>query len=226
MSIQVHVDSTWRNRREYESPADFAIPLDIVDSWKTVDRTVQAVKSCNQPQIVNALHTVKLLHITIPASAVGTLITGATFVADPIYQTTQTGLVADMPFIYVAFNSLNMRDDSLINTMEGGKNSANKSLKQASFVCYLDKIQFKTGTTLPMWLQYKTPMLQSYRIDTKNNLRFRVFDNTGNTLIISDEVAPTFPDASHQINALFELTPYIRDDRYDNHLASVYRDRA
>jgi len=215
MSTQLHVDSTWRNRSEYPNPADFIIPVDIVKDWRTVDRTVQAVRPHDKLQATNMSHTVKMLNFTIPSVAIAHTVTNATIQGVKIVTTTTIG-VLDAPFLYIALQPANMTNDTkLINTLEGGKNSNNKTLKDAVFVAYYDKTQNN-------WLQYKCNMLQSYRLDMTKQLSFRVFDNTGQTIQITDTAPPEFPDASVQINALFEITPYIRDDRYDNHIITLY----
>lgn len=231
MSTQIHIDSTFRNRSEWPNPADFEIYSGITKSWRTIDRTIQAVRPHDKLQATNLLHTVRLLHLTLPATGVGTVLTNATFVSTatvgvnafngPFVTTATTG-VGNLPFVYVAFHSTRFRDDKLMNTMEGGLNSYNKSLKEAVFTAYLDKITLQTNSTIPMWYHYKTHMIQSYRINTDDDMHFRVFDNTGNVIFITDTTPPTFPNASQQVNALFELTPYVRDEAYHSHLVSLY----
>lgn len=221
MSTQIHVDSTFRNRVSFPNPAVFSIFPDITDSWRTIDRTIQAVRPHDKLQATNLLHTIRLLHLTLPATGYGTVLTNATLSGGSI-MTNTTVNVSDLPFIYVSFHSTRMRDDKLINTMEGGRNAINKTLKEAAFVAYLDKVHLQSNATIPMWLQYKTQMIQSYRFNPNDTLQFRVFDNTGNTLVFTDTSPPTFPNASSQINALFEITPYVRDEAYHSHLVSLY----
>lgn len=215
MSTQIHVDSTWRNRNEYPNPAEFIISIDMINSWRTVDRTVQPVRPHNKMQATNMLHTVKLLNLTIPNVAVANTITNATLQGSK-FVTTTTIAVMDAPFIYVSLHSADMVNDSrLVNTLEGGRNSYNRTLKDAVFVAYYDKTQNN-------WIQYKTNMLQSYRLDTTKELKFRLFDNTGQTLQLTDTSPPTYPNGAVQVNAVFEVTPYIRDDRYENHVVTLY----
>ncbi len=206
MSTHFHVDSTWRDRTTFPNPAEFIIPVEVANDWITTNRTVQAVRPHNKAQVTNIVHTIKLLNITIPFDFGGEV---------------GTSFIDNHPFIYVAFQSTSMyKDMKLINTLNSGRNAGNKvSLKDAVFVAYCDKTQ---GGATSSWIQYKCNMFQTYRINLKDALTFRIFTNDGKTLGIVDTVPPESIDTAKQVNALFEVTPYVREDRYDNHFVTLY----
>jgi hypothetical protein len=216
MSSYLHVDSTWRDRLEFPNPAEFIIPLNVVDSWRTVDRTVYPVDKHCVSRYEGMVHTVELLNLTVPDTAVISTITNATFNGNSV-QTSSTISITDAPFIYVALqNTSENTDKRLTNTLEGGVNSKFKNLADAVFVVYYDK-------TRNGWVHFESGMTQSYRINFKREIKFRLFDNTGQTLQITDTTPPTFPIASQQVSALFDITPYVRDDRYDKLPAGTYK---
>lgn len=216
MSTHFHIDSRWRDRKNYPNPAEFFIPVEVTNGWRTENRTVQAVRPHDKQQVTNMVHTVKLLNLTVPYDFGGT---------------TGTAFVDFYPFVYVSLQSTTMyKDNKLINTLENG-NVVNKtvdidgnlktvSLKDATFVAYCDKIQ--GGLNGPAWIQFKSSMIQTYRINLKDGLTFRVFTPDGQTLSIVDIEAPENADPSKQVNALFEVTPYARDADYDNHFVTLY----
>ena len=201
MSVHFHVDSTWRDRSQFSNPAEFSIPIEITNSWRTMTRTVQAVRPHCQDPVTNLTQSVKLLNLTLP----------------------YTDALIAKPFVYVSFQSNTMyKDMRLINTLENGLDNTNQtSLKDAIFVAYCDKIQ--TDATTGNWIQYKSSMTQTFRLNTKDSLSFRVFDNTSTTIPFTLEDDPDVAvDPLNQVNALFEVTPYVREDRYDNHLTTLY----
>ncbi len=213
MSTYFHVDSRWRDRTVFDNPAEFLIPIEVSNGWRTVDRTVQAVRPHDKLQATNMVHTVKLLNLTLPFDFGGEV--GTTF-------------LDTHPFVYVTFQSTTQyKDMKLINTLENGKivnktldsngNLVTVSLKDAVFVAYCDKVQ---GTN--DWIQYKCNMLQTYRINLKDSMNFRIFTVDGLTLAIVDDQPPTAADPAKQVNALFEVTPYIRDNEFSNHLVTLY----
>ena len=218
MSTQFHVDSRWRDRANTDNanPAEFFIPKEVAEGWVTENRTVQAVRPHNKPQVTNMDYTIKLLNLTIPYNIGGAI--GAT-------------IIDLAPFLYVSFQSTSMyKDSKLINTLENGAvvnttpdlsgTLVKTSLKDATFVVYCDKLQGQSGA-IPTWIQYKCGMFQTYRIDLKDGLKFRVFTADGKTVPIVDATYPATISPSKQVNALFEVTPYVRDDRYDNHFVTL-----
>ena len=68
MSTHINIDSRWRDRSQSENqnPADFTIPVEVVNGWLTKNRTVQAVRPHDKFQVTNLVHTAKFLHLIIP----------------------------------------------------------------------------------------------------------------------------------------------------------------
>ncbi len=217
MSTYFHIDSRWRDRNDDENanPASFTVPVEVARKWKTENRTVQAVRPHDKKQVTNMVHTIKLLNLTLPydiGSPIGTTLNNLT------------------PYVFVEFRSTSkLSDRGLLNTTEDGKivnktpdlvgdASRPTSLKDAIFVAYCDKVQ----GVAPAWIQYKSSMNQTFRIDTKDSIRFRVFTADGKTVPIVDNVSPALINPARQVNALFEVTPCVRADEYDNHLVTLY----
>jgi len=222
MSIPLHVDSRWRNRNNDNNtnPAEFDIPVEVTEKWQTANRTVQAVRPHNKMQATNMVHTVQLLNLTIPYDIGGSV------------GTTAYNLI---PFVYVTLRttSSTYTDEGLVNTLEDGRTvnvtpdllgvDSKTSLRDVTFVAYCDKLQ---GASPQTWIQFKCNMYQTYRINLKNSLKFRVFTPDGKTLPIVDNAATSAVLPARQVSALFEFTPYVREDRYDNHLVTLYDNNA
>lgn len=220
MSTHLHFDSRWRDRSNPENtnPAEFTISPEIAMGWNTTNRTVQAVRPHDKYQVTNIVHSIKLLRMTIPYSA---------------------SYIEDTPFLYVQLSSFsNTPDKKLIHTLENGKiinktpplltapptgyTKVTTRLSEATFVVHFDKTQ---GTG-PEWIQFKSDMTQTYRLDLKNGMKFRVFTPDGITIPITDATYPADITPAKQVEALFEVTPYVREDRYDNHYATLYNKNA
>jgi hypothetical protein len=207
MSTFFHVDSTWRDRTEFANPAFFITPLEVTKDFVTSDRTVVAVKQHNEMLITNMSHSIRLHQLVLPYNMGGTI--GTTF--------------SDItPFVYVSFRNVSgmmYSDKKLINTLNNGVNyDTGVSLKDAVFVAYFEKNQGNFS-------YYKCHMLQTYRMDLRNAFAFRVFTNTGKTIpIMTDTTPPTPLNPLAQVNALFEVVPYAREERYDNHFVPLYSD--
>ena len=79
------------------------------------------------------------------------------------------------------------------------------------------------GPSGPLWILYKCLFDQCYRFNTnKDAVHFRVFDSSGTTLNITDTSSDIPVDPLQQVSAIFQITPYIREGNYDNHLTTMY----
>lgn len=209
MSTHFHIDSTWRDNTVFTNPAEFNIPVEVSNDWVVRNRTVLPVRPHHGERMPNMVHNVKLLNLTIPYDFGGSV---------------GTSFLDSHPFVYVAFQSTTMyKDAKLINTLNNryieNPTTSRVSLKDAVFVAYCDKLQ-TTGNGIS-WIQYKCNMTQTYRINLKDSLSFRVFTNDGITLDITD-TSPAI-DSTKQVNALFEVTPFVRDGEFDNHNSAIYQ---
>jgi hypothetical protein len=200
MSTYLHLDSTWRNNG---TPTEFLVSSSVSENWNTSARTVLAIKPHETDKYVaNLVHTIKIASITLPYT----------------YGPTNSSIIIDQyPYLYVGLKSNKYSDNYLINTIEKTKNNNSgisaPQLRDAVFVITYDKTQ---GSTVPPnWVQYKCCMNQTYRYDPKDALYFRIFTNDGKTLDIRDSSGNINP--LRQVNAVFEVTPYVRDAKHDNH---------
>lgn len=195
MSTFYLLDSIFRDRITYPNPADFTVPASITNAWKTNTRTVQAVKSYCEKPVLNFVFNVTLLNLTLPVD----------------FTTTAYG--SNPPFLFVEFrNTSGYTDKNLINI------NTTESLKDAVFVVYQDK------TIGDQWVYFacKNSMTQTYRIDPKGEMKFRVFDDFGETVQITDTIPPVPPDPLAQVSALFQMSPYVRDDTRESHYPQIY----
>lgn len=221
MSTILHVDSRWRDRSDSgnQNPAEFNIPNEVVKQWPVQNRTVQPVRPHDKAQLSNMSQSVKLFHLVIPYDIGGTI---------------ASGVIDLIPTLYVQLqNGQENKDPRLVNTLESAIVNTTPnllgvpvrtSLKQAIFVMHYDKVQGGSGG--PRWIHYKSQMTQTYRLDTTQSLRFRIFTPSGETLPIVDNAPPLAINPARQVNALFELTPYAREGEYDHHFGTLYDDKA
>jgi len=217
MSTHIHVDSRWREREVHPNPAEFTIRNEIVEKWRTSNRSVQAVRPHNKRQVTNLTHTVELRHLTLPYDFGGA---------------TASGAIEELDFVYVSFQPASMYGDTrLLNTMEEGRivnqtidlsgNLVTTSLKDATFVARCDKVQESSGG-VKRWVHYVCDMNVTMRFDPQREINFRVFSSDGKTLPIVDNDTDSNINRYRQVNAVFEITPYIREGEYDNHMVTLY----
>lgn len=64
-------------------------------------------------------------------------------------------------------------------------------------------------------------MEQSLRFRRDDTLVLRIFDNTGVTIPITDDLPPNPPNPARQVFITFEVTPTIRDADIDNHMVTL-----
>lgn len=187
MSTFYSINSLWRDVAMYPSPADFEIPTSVSSKW-TMNRTVQATRTYCENVPINFVYNVALTNLTLPAS----------------FTTTAYG--SNPPYLYVEFRNVNKYNDKrLINTNE---TDTDITLKDAVFVVYFDKL------IDDVWAQFKCTMVQTYRIDPQAAMKFRVFDDQNETVIIVDTDPPS-PEL--QVSALIQMTPYVREDTRESH---------
>jgi len=78
-----------------------------------------------------------------------------------------------------------------------------------------------SGSDTPIWIHYGTRMEQVTRFSRHQPIFFRIFDRTGTTISIIDNPVPQVPDPLKQVYVTLQITPYIRDGDYSNHLINV-----
>ena len=118
MSTFFAIDSRWRDRTQYPSPAEFDIGVEVARGWRTFDRTVTAVVPQCGNQITNLVHDVKLVKLEVPWNvnvSLGTWLVNSSSNATLI---SGSGVITleSVPYLYVEFRSTSMYNDkALIN---------------------------------------------------------------------------------------------------------------
>jgi hypothetical protein len=191
MSTFIDLASELRDREQFSNPAKFVVTESQQSSWFPNARTVRAFPQQVSQRQMEAVTTVKLIHLVLP------------------YQDD----IIDTPIVYVHFHTQKYRDKSLISTISNNQ-------PEATFVCEFDKVQNNSAGD-PAWIHYKTQMAQVMRFSRRSHLYFEVTFLDGTTLNITDTVPPAAANPLVQVHATFELIPYIRDDEFSNHLVDT-----
>ena len=212
MSSHIIFDSSFRDRTQFPNPARFDIGTEMTAGWSSLNKIVQCVKPCAKKDACNLLYCIKLLSLTIPLAA--TNAAGG------------TPLPNVEPFLFVRLSTTRYNDHDQIK-------SAFARYRNATFLCNFVRNQGGAD----QWQQYASPMNQCIRLDDKApELFFNVFTREGspeipltagianNTIIIADNALPAAINPTVQVTALFEITPYVRDGDYDNHVVSLWQD--
>jgi hypothetical protein len=76
----------------------------------------------------------------------------------------------------------------------------------------------------PTWIHYGTRMEQVMRFSRHKPLVCRIFNRDGTTIPIIDNAIPNSPNPLKQVYITMEVTPYIRDNDFSNHLINVSSD--
>jgi len=119
MSTFVELDSTFRDREKYPSPADFTVDVNQLNGWFAAARTVRAYPQVTQTKQPEFATSVELTNLTLP------------------YNDAFTNLER----VYVDFHCKSHNDAFLVNTINGMN-------RDARFVVHFDKIQYATTTTI------------------------------------------------------------------------------
>lgn len=193
MSTFIHIDTLHRDREIFPNPADFAVTPDKLIGWTKSARTVSRLGADPKTRPLEFVTTMKINDFTIPYDIDGE----------------GTVLAIDFPRLYLDIHSKTYDDKFLVNTIDG-------SIRNTRFVLQFDNIQ-NDNLGDPQWANFKCDMLQTLRIKRNDDLIFELFTRSGNVLPISDPLeGDDIP--SRQILATFQLTPYFRDDAFDNHM--------
>lgn len=212
MSVPLLLDSKDRDRTEFANPAEFNVDMKQTAGWSSLMRDVLCVRPCSKKDACNLLFCIRLLVLTLPGAAT---------------DSNGGNLPESQPYIFVRLSSSLYPDKGLIRNIDS---TTLRGANDATFVCVLERLQGGASE----WLQYKCTMNQCIRLDaTKPQLEFRVFTREGNpaiplgangtnTVQITDNALPAAIDPTLQVNALFEITPYVRDNDYANHLIELF----
>ena len=191
MSTFVDLDSMWRDREAFPNENSYELGPRKIDSWFRSARTVRAFPMNPNLQPLEFSTTVNIKYMTIPYSET----------------------VADFPRLYVDFHSKKYRDIHLINSIEGRQSDA-------KFICVPEKIQNDVNGN-PIWMHYRCTMEQAMRFERGDQISVSIMTRNGTVLPQLDNPPEDEPDPSKQTLLTFEITPYIRDGDYDNHMVQT-----
>lgn len=191
MSSFIDLDSIWRDREIFPNENKYELTADQIKTWIKHPRTVRAFPQDPATQPLEFATTINIKYLTLP----------------------YTPVLSSIPRIYVNFTSKKYKDTRLIKTI-GGR------LPESKFICQFDKVQTDSGGN-PVWLHYKCNMEQTMRFDRDDIILFELTSRNGNTLPSNDNPPDQDPNPDVQTLVTFEVTPYIRDGDYDNHMAST-----
>jgi hypothetical protein len=188
MATFIDLDSVWRDRDSYPNENNYELGPKKIESWFKSARSVRAYPQNPNLQPLEFATTVNITYMTVPYSET----------------------VSEFPRLYVNFRSQKYKDIHLINTIEGRH-------MDAKFICVFDKIQSDRNGN-PMWIHYKCDMEQTMRFERGEPIVLQITTRDGSVLPQLDTPPDQPPDPLKQNLITFEVTPYIRDGDYDNHL--------
>ena len=121
--------------------------------------------------------------------------------------------VSVIPRLYINFSSVTYKDKNLISSIDGRH-------PEAKFICFYKRIQYDVNEN-PLWIHYKCNMEQVMRFERGAPIIFQITTRDGTVLPQLDTDADQNVNPLKQSLCLFEITPYIRDGDYDNHLVET-----
>lgn len=191
MSSFIDLDSIWRDREMFPNENKYGLTPNQIETWFRESRTVRAFPQEPSTRPVEFATTINMKYLSLP----------------------YTDILSTFPRIYVNFSCREYKDVRLINTIDG-------RLPEAKFICQFDKVQNDSAGN-PIWLHYKCEMEQTMRFKRDDIITFELTSRNGSTLPQNDNPPNEEPNSNVQTLATFEVTPYIRDGDYDNHMAAT-----
>lgn len=191
MSTFIDLDSIWRDREDFPNENDYELKPMQVESWFKTPRTVKAYPENPNTYSLGFATTVNIKHLAIA----------------------YTETLSELPKVYVNFRSMNYKDIHLINSIDGVQ-------RDAKFVCVPERIQNDRNGN-PIWIHYRCNMEQTMRFQRKDQVIFQILTRNGQVLPSVDTIAPNPPDPLKQTLCTLEITPYIIDGDYDNHMSQT-----
>ena len=193
MSTYVDLDSVWRDKEQFPNENNYELTPNQVTSWFNSARSVRAFPQNPTTQPLEFVTSVNIKHLAIPYS----------------------DDVAAFPRVYVNFRSRRYSDVHLINAIDGKQPTA-------KFICIPHKVQDDPVTGNPLWIHYQCNMEQVMRFSRGDTVVFELTSRNGNALPQQDTSGDEEPDPNKQTLCTFELTPYLRDNDFSNHLTETH----
>lgn len=186
MSSYIDLDSYYRDRESYPNENAYELLPDQVQLWTKQPR--QTVTFSRNPGLrpLEFVVTIRLISIQLPYSAD----------------------IADIPKIYVNFESKNYKDVRLVDAI-GGIHS------DVKFVCSFDKLQYDALNN-PAWIHYKCRMIQTMRFEKGEPVIVSITTRSGMVLPQQDNPPSLPPIPSKQSLLTFQITPYELDGAFSD----------
>ncbi len=192
MSSFIDLDSFWRDREAFPNPFKYNLQPSQVETWFKFARSVRAHPQNANVQPLEFATSVNIRHLTLP------------FNED----------IVGLPRVYVNFRSQTYKDIHLISAIDGRQ-------PNAKFICTFDKIQLDKDIR-PAWIHYKCNMEQVMRFRRGVPVELEITTRNGTTIPGHDTSPPDDADPDQQTLCTFELTPYILDSNFDNHMTETH----
>ena len=199
MSNWIYLNSIYRNRTDYPSPADYTVDPKQLVGWFKTSRTTSNIPPPN-PRMQEYVTSVTVDHIVIPYDA----------------------NLQKLPYLYLDVHSQNQNDSAIVATIGG-------TVPEMRFLCEVGHVQFDNTTNTPLWMHLHVKMDQQLRLRRDLPLVIRIYDDSGITIfspgsrsaLIIDETPPVKPDIYRQTHIAMKLVPYVHDGSFDNQLLAV-----
>lgn len=188
MATFIDLDSVWRDREIYPNENSYELGPKKIVTWFKSARTVRAFPQNPNLQPLEFATTVNITYMTIPFDET----------------------VVEFPRLYVNFRSKNYKDIHLINSIEGKQ-------MNVKFICSFDKIQNDRNGN-PLWIHFRCNIEQTMRFERGEPIVLEITTRDGSILPQLDNPPDQPANPLKQTLLTFEVTPYIRDSDYDNHL--------
>lgn len=192
MATFIDLDSLWRDRDAYPNENSYQLGPKKIETWFQSARTVQSTAKNPNLRPLEFATTINVKSLTIP----------------------YTEDLSEFPRVYINFRSNNYKDIHLINAIEGRQS-------ESKFVCVYDKIQNDRNGN-PLWIHYKCDMEQTMRFSRGEPVLFEITTRSGAVLPQQDTPADQDADPTKQTLVTFEVTPYLIDNDYANHMSQPF----
>jgi len=192
MASYVDLDSIFRDRENYPNENNYQLLPQQTQKWFRAAREVRAFPSNPSLQPLEFATTVNIVQLTIP----------------------YTPELEAIPRLYINFRCLRYDDTRLIFCING-------THPEAKFVVFPHSIQ-KDSQGVPIWIHWKSTMEQTMRFDRSYPIQFQISTRDETILPQLDNVPEDVPNPLKQTLCTLEITPYIRDGDYDNHVVTPF----
>lgn len=191
MATFVFLDSSFRDREMFANPADYAVTAAQIGTWFTAPTTVSALAQNPATQSRDFKKTVNVKYVITP------------------YDSD----LAAAPVLFLDFHSYRAPPQYMLRTINGHN-------RNCQFVLVQHKIQ-NDDIGNPIWIHWEARGAeQTVAFARDDTVVFSLSTATGVPLAIVDNPLPDELDPSKQTRALFEITPYARDNDYRSGLQS------